>query len=128
MHTVLDLSEYGIGPLGGPMKLDWNFDPKPKVSAADRKTAVETLRDNWSKIVGTELVSITSPVRITGAKGRRLLVLTKINTKPPWGTWSRLDNSERRRSFTVFRAAINDAIAPLEIDHIDFVFDSRPTE
>src|SRR6266702_8675476 len=46
MHTVLDLSEYGIGPLGGPMKLDWNFYPKPKVSAADRKTAVETLRDN----------------------------------------------------------------------------------
>jgi hypothetical protein len=128
MHVVSELSEYRIGPLGDPMKLNWSFDPKPDVDAANREKAVEALQSNWSKVVGSQLGSFTSPIRLTGAKGRRLLVLVKANVTPPWGTWTTLADDESRRAFTAFRAAVNGAIAPLEVDHIDFVFDSRPTD
>lgn len=128
MHVVSKLSDDKIGPLGGPMKLDWNFDPKPEVEPGNQERAVEVLRSKWGEVVGSELGPITSPIRLTGEKGRRLLVLVKADVTPPWGTWTTLAVDERRRAFTAFRAAINGAIAPLEVDHIDFVFDSKPTD
>lgn len=128
MHVVSELSDDKIGPLGGPMKLDWSFDPKPEVDAANRERAVEILRSKWSEVVGSKLAPITSPIRLTGEKGRRLLVLAKANATPPWGTWATLADDESRRAFTTFRAAVNGAIAPLEVDHIDFVFDPKPPD
>lgn len=129
MHVVSELSDDKIGPLGGPMKLDWSFDAKPEVDTANRERAVEVLRSKWSEVIGSELAPITSPIRLTGEKGRRLLVLAKTDVAPPWGTWTTLaDDEKKRRAFTIFRAAVNAVITPLEVDHIDFVFDSKPTD
>jgi hypothetical protein len=125
MHMVSEPSTTKTGPLGGPLKFDWSFDPKPKVDAAQRDRAIKALQSNWGEVVGTELGAVTSPIRLTGAKGRRLLVLVTGHITPQWGTWTTLAHDESRRAFTAFRAAINDAIAPLEVDHIDFVFDYK---
>ncbi len=122
MYAVFgELTDYQIGPLGGPMYLEWNHDPKPRIEVAERAEAVEVLRSNWVAVVGDDLGSITSPVSLTGAKGRRLLVAVNSERKPPWGSWTTLAPDERRRFFTAFRAAVNRAISPLEVDHIDFV-------
>lgn len=43
---------------------------------------------------------------------------------PPWGSWLSLARGGSRRAFTRFRAAVNAAIKPHEVDHIDF--DLRP--
>jgi hypothetical protein len=128
MHVVTEVSDYKIGPLGGPMKLDWNFDPRPDVDAVVRERAVEILQSNWNKVVGSELGAITSPIRLTGAKGRRLVVRVKADVAPPWGTWTTLADDEKRRSFTAFRTAVSAVLPPLEVDHIDFVFDPKPTD
>jgi hypothetical protein len=37
MDVVSDPSDDRIGPLGGPMKLDWSFDPKPDVMSPVEK-------------------------------------------------------------------------------------------
>ena len=97
------------------MKLDWSFDPKPDVDATNRERVVEALQSNWSTVGGSELGAVTLPIRLTGAKGRRLLVLVKADVAPPWGTWTTLADDERRWAFTAFRTAVNGAIAPLEL-------------
>jgi hypothetical protein len=82
---------------------------------------LETLISDWENIVGPELARVSSPVAFTGAKARRLLVQVDGAGRPPWGGWSCLSNvEEERRAFTRFRASINAAIAPHEVDHIDF--------
>jgi hypothetical protein len=121
MHAVADLSDRRIGPLGGPMYLDWNYEPKPRPDALARTKAIEALRTDWAKIAGAELAAVTFPVRLTGSKGRRLVVLVKTEDAPPWGSWTVLARDERRRSFTEFRIAVNRAIDPLEVDHIGFI-------
>src|SRR5208337_1649632 len=86
------------------------------------KQYMDTLLSHWSEIVGNELASITRPLVFTGRKARRLLVLADSAITPPWGGWSHLSIQEsERRTFTRFRAAINKAIAPHEVDHIDFI-------
>jgi hypothetical protein len=43
------------------------------------------------------------------------------DNQPAWGNWFFLSNVEvERRVFTRFRSAINSAIEPHEIDHVDF--------
>lgn len=120
MYVVDQLSDYDIGPLGGPMHLPWNYDPKPKTDGQTRIAALEFLQANWKEIVGAELAAITSPFRLTGLKGRRLVVLVKTEDSPPWGSWTAIARDERRGAFTAFRSAVNRSIAPLEVDHIDF--------
>ena len=121
MYCVEHPSEHQVGPKGGPMYLDWTFTPKPKPSALERSAALETLRRDWSAVAGPELAATTMPLRLTGSKGRRLLVAASDEAEPPWGTWTSRHSDERRSHFTKFRAAINAAIAPLAVDHIDFV-------
>lgn len=108
----------------GPIYLEWTFDPKPKSSAESTAHAIEILRARWDEVAGQELSGVTSPLRFEGAKGRRLVVLAKRKASPPWGTWTSLDQGENRRFFTRLRAAVNAAIQPLEVDHIDFVHES----
>ena len=102
----------------------WTSDPKPKNSAESAAHAIEILRARWDEVAGEELRAVTSPLRFEGAKGRRLVVLAKREASPPWGTWTSLDQGENRRFFTRLRAAVNAAIKPLEVDHIDFVHES----
>jgi hypothetical protein len=50
-----------------------------------------------------------------------LLVSANFATNPPWGTWSKKSAGEKGKAFTMFRRDINEAISPMEIDHIDFI-------
>jgi hypothetical protein len=75
----------------------------------------------WSEIVGEELGRATRPLAFTGKKARRLLVYADANVRPTWGGWCYLSHLKPERlTFTRFRAAINKAIAPHEIDHVHF--------
>ncbi|HEX4078635.1 MAG TPA: hypothetical protein VHX61_07160 [Rhizomicrobium sp.] len=122
MYSVRKLSSYAIGPLGGPMYLAWNSDPRPEVGRAERAAAIHVLKSEWSTIAGVALADITKPLRMTGRKGRRLVVAASSSFAPPWGSWTGLSREEKkRRSFATLLAAVNRAIAPLEIDHIDFI-------
>jgi len=63
---------------------------------------------------------MATPSRIAVARTLHL-VFGEGAATPPWGAWSSLPvNEETRRKFTRFRAAINAAIAPHEVDHVDF--------
>lgn len=108
----------------GPTYLKWSFDPKPKTSAERAAEVIETLRAHWDEIAGPELARITFPLRLSGAKGRRLVVLVRSDAIPPWGSWIALDDGPNRRYFTRFRRAVNAAAQPVEVDHIDFVHES----
>lgn len=114
-------TSYAVGPLGGPMNRAWDFDLKSRPPSEKIAHLIAVLLSRWAEIVGNELASITRPLAFTGEKSRRLLVLANAVTTPPWGGWAHLSANElERRTFTLFRAAINKAIAPHEVDHIDF--------
>jgi hypothetical protein len=119
-YVVEELSGYQIGPMGGPMFLPWDFTEKEKPSKELLQETLLRLKKEWADVVGADLARVTKPIGFTGAKGRRLLVQADNSMKPPWGEWDRLAPDERRRGFTKFRQAVNDAIAPLAVDHIDF--------
>jgi hypothetical protein len=105
----------------------WDFDSKGRPAPKEIARHFETLKSRWSEIVGPELAHITRPVAFTGEKARRLLVRAVGSYCPPWGGWSYLSsNQAERRAFTRFREAINNAIAPHEVDHIDFTTDAEP--
>ena len=106
--------------------LKWNFDGRTAPSDAAAANAVAILLARWNEIAGPELGGVTSPLHFSGPKKRLLVVLAKREASPPWGTWTSLYQGENRRFFTRFRAAVNAAIEPLEVDHIDFVH--APTE
>jgi hypothetical protein len=103
-----------------PWHWGWTSDPKPKISAEDATKLIERLRAHWHEIAGQELGRVTSPHRFKGVKRRRLVVLARGDASPPWGSWFFLARDGNRRSFTRFRAAVNAAIKPHGVDHIDF--------
>jgi len=101
----------------------WDYEPKSRPSSEDIDRLLRVLLSSWSEGVGEELGRGDRPLAFLGAKGPRLLV-TPIFAL--WGTWSHLSSIEsERRACTRFRAAINRAIAPHEIDHVDFTTDSK---
>ena len=105
----------------------WNWNPRVRPSSTEITNYVETLRSRWPDVVGPELAPISGPVEFTGKKARRLLVRADATALPPWGSWSHLSrNVAERRTFTRFRAEINRAIAPHEVDHIDFAIEPDP--
>jgi hypothetical protein len=114
-------TSYTVGPLGGPMYCAWDFEAKSRPSSEQTAQLMDVLLSRWSEIVGNEIGSITRPLAFTGEKARRLLVFADAAFTPPWGGWSYLSKQEtERRTFTHFRSAINRAISPHEVDHIDF--------
>jgi len=120
-YFVDNPTSYTVGPLGGPMYRVWDFETKNRPSSEQIAQHMDTLLSQWPEIVGRELASITRPLAFTGKKARRLLVLASDAATPPWGAWMHLSTQEsKRRTFTIFRAAINKAIVPHEVDHIDF--------
>ena len=126
-YFVSEPTTYAIGPAGGPMYRPWDFDKKSRPSTEDVASQFEMLKSRWSEIVGPELARITQPLAFTGEKARRLLVQAEYSARPPWGGWAYLSSVEtERRTFTRLRAAVNNAIAPHEIDHIDFTTDAEP--
>jgi len=76
----------------------------------------------WTEIAGPGLGAVTRPLAFTGKKARRLVICVEDTAIAPWGGWTCLSSDEsKRRSFTQFRRAVNDAIAPHEVDHIEFI-------
>jgi hypothetical protein len=126
-YFVSEPTSYSVGPTGGPMYRPWDFDTKLRPSSEEIARHFETLKSRWSEIVGPELAHITHPLAFTGGKARRLLVQAECSANPPWGGWAYLSPVEaERRTFTRLRATVNNAIAPHEIDHIDFTTDAEP--
>ena len=120
-YYVENPSNYLIGPMGGPMYRLWDFQLKDRPPTEQLQQHFSTLLSHWPQIVGQELADITRPLMFTGEKARRLLVYANPKATPPWGDWSHLSPQEsQRRTFTHFRAAINKAISPHEVDHVDF--------
>lgn len=119
-YMVEEPSSYLIGPLGGPMYLQWRSEPAAKPANDAANDALNKLSANWA-MISPELAAFTKPSRFTGTKMRRLLVTVLQGApSPPWGRWDRLANDQSRREFTELRKRVNLTIAPLEIDHIDF--------
>ncbi len=120
-YFVENPTNYTVGSLGGPMYHAWDFEAKTPPSSEQTAKLMDILLSRWSEVVGNEIGNVTRPLAFTGEKARRLLVFANATFTPPWGGWSFLSTQESaRRTFTHFRAAINKAIAPHEIDHIDF--------
>jgi hypothetical protein len=120
---------YAVGPRGGPMIRPRDSQTKSRPASEELAKHMDILISRWPEIVGQELTSITRPVAFTGAKARRLLVLADAAAVPPWGSWASLSTQEpERRTFTDFRSAINAAIAPHQVDHIDFTTELSGTK
>ena len=97
----------------------WDFTEKPKPSEDIVQDALARLQQAWPKVAGPDLAKVTHPIKFTGAKRRRLLVHADKKMIPPWGDWDRLAG-DTSRSFTKLRQSVNEVIAPLVVDHIDF--------
>lgn len=120
-YTAYQLTNYVVGPMGGPMYLDWSSVSKTRPPDVDVEKALVKLRSDWAEIAGSELAQVSQPLEITGKKRRRLLVAAKASYTPNWGGWEHLARGPDRRSFTRLRSSVNEAISPLMVDHIDFV-------
>lgn len=120
-YYVEELSTYDIGPMGGPMYRSWDGSSKSRPDGEAISLALKRLADEWPSIAG-EFASQTKPLGFSGLKARRLIVGVSSDKAPPWGSWDSLSVIEsKRRTFTTFRLAVNNAIKPLEVDHIDFI-------
>ena len=63
--------------------LRWNFEPKSIPPDKKIKEALSILIENWERLAGPEIYKATQPLRFTGKKYRRLLVLADSRVKPP---------------------------------------------
>jgi hypothetical protein len=114
------VTTYAIGPLGGPMYREWDYETKDRPSKEALEQGLLRLQSEWSTIA-RELADATQPIGFTGAKARRLVIGVLKDVKPPWGDWDRLSGTEeKRRTFTVLRQTVNKVLEPLGVDHIDF--------
>lgn len=107
--------------MGGPCYRPWDFEAKVRPPEDELAKHLEYLASQWAVVAGAGLVTVTQPMAFTGKKARRLLVCADTTATPPWGGWTYCSPDEaKRRTFTRFRAAINKAISPDEVDHIEF--------
>jgi hypothetical protein len=114
-------TSYVIGPMGGPCYRPWDYERKERPPAEELAKHFEILSSRWADIAGPNLAIVTRPIAFTGKKARRLLVHADKSARPPWGGWSYLStDGAQRRTFTRLRSTINKAVAPHEIDHVDF--------
>jgi hypothetical protein len=119
-----ELSDYSIGPMGGPIYLPWSWDAKPCPSREQLQVSLETLLNKWSEIC-PEIAMFTKPLRFSGEKKRALLVIADQGRTAPWGSWESLSRDESKRAtFRQFRASVNKVVAPHMVDHI--IFRSHP--
>ena len=79
------------------------------------------MRNDWNQVAGA-IAEFTYPIGFSGAKLRKLQIKVTGDGKPPWGGWKyRGTLTVPRRAFTKFRADVNKHLAPLEVDHIEFI-------
>jgi len=125
-HLVPDLSPdecYYVEALSHDVIDDFTnytyHEPKERPTDKDAERALQRLREKWNLLFSTELASATYPLTFTGKKLRCLLVWADEKYTPPWGGWKHIDHLNQKK-FTKFRQKINDTIAPVFVDHIDF--------
>jgi hypothetical protein len=103
---------------------NWNLEPQDPAQKPDHELITEKLaklKDDWNSIAGIEIAAHTRPVRFSGKKRRRLVISKdESDFNPPWGSWWTI-KSHRKEAFSLFRRAVNKAIDPHHIDHIDFI-------
>ena len=99
--------------------------PAERPAEPELLAAMDRLRATWPSVAGSELAEVCSPVEFSGHKARRLVVAVTSDARPPWGDWTYFPSGGDRRSFTDFRRRINDTIAPIHVDHVDFIQRSR---
>lgn len=120
-YSVDNPSSYTIGPVGGPMYREWDYESKERPSDELIEYSLAFLCDHWTEVAGEELYRVTWPSHFSGAKLRCLIVRALLDAEAPWGGWAyRSDAELKRREFTKFRSAINRAISPHEVDHVQF--------
>jgi hypothetical protein len=125
-YYVDEPTSYTVGPMGGPMYRAWDSEKRDRPKSNQIAEHLKMLISHWEDIIGLETARVSCPLAFTGAKARRLLVWADGTARPPWGGWSHLSVIEsERRTFTRFRASINRAIAPHEVDHVDFMTERR---
>jgi len=120
-YRVAEMSSHEVGPFSGPGHLAWSCGRKPALSQAARGIEVAKLVEAWGEVAGPGLCVLTAPLRLTGRKGRRLLVAVVAEGSAPWGSWQELVPGVARQLFTDFRHRVNSCIAPHSVDHIDFI-------
>jgi len=122
VDAIDTMTDHEIGPLGGPMYLPWSSEEKARPTKESLDSFLKLLSSNWERVAGLEMSRATEPVKFSGAKARCLWVRVHGCVQPTWGSWDRLSSTEsERRSFTKFREAINNLIAPHTVDHVEFL-------
>ena len=125
-YQVEKPTSYSVGPMGGPCYRLWDLEAKVRPPKDELAKHLEYLSAHWADVAGSSLATVTQPLAFTGKKARRLLAGAEITAAPPWGGWTyRSPDEAKRRSFTRFRSAVNTAIAPHEVDHIEFVTETE---
>jgi len=126
---LINLSEFEwchTGEAGYNLDLEYNysyeeFAPKDRPAKEVLLNSLQLLNNNWSNIAGKLISNATQPIKFSGDKARRLIIkVLNENIIPPWGSWWSLEKSNNPKSFTDFRAKINENIFPHSIDHIVF--------
>ena len=118
-ESIAGISEDGRGCW--PEYGEQSHQKKKRPSDATVAATLKQLQANWADVAGAELATCTRPLRFSGHKRRRLVVMANPNSKPPWGSW--YSTSRNPRAFTKFRKEINALIAPMEVDQVDFNLD-----
>lgn len=93
--------------------------PASMPNGVELAEAMHRLHDSWPVVAGP-MARFCRPLKFTGDKARRLLVLVTGEVGPPWGGWTYIAAGEKRQEFTAFRRRVNVAIAPHHVDHVDF--------
>lgn len=98
----------------------WDCEEKNRPSDAVAEKKLTELKEEWPAIAGPEVSAHTKPIAFSGDKLRCLHIRADTPYQPPWGTWDTLYDDERRRHFTRLRAAVNEHLKPMMVDHIVF--------
>lgn len=124
LSNLLESEWYHLGEAGPSPEYYYSheiFKPKEKPSDEMISRYLMTLQDNWTEIAGKLIAKATEVNNFSGKKARRLNVKVMNDSRnPDWGSWWSLKNSDNPKSFTDFRAKINENIYPHSIDHIVF--------
>jgi hypothetical protein len=118
-HLVRDVELLVKTPVLDAHYSNWRITPcvRPSKEVAADKLAM--LKTRWEEIAGADMAQHSMPIKFTGRKLRRLLVLADLRYRPPWGSWSWI-SSQHRNVFHDFRRKVNDCVSPHEVDHICF--------
>lgn len=117
------LSDYEIGPGGGPLYLPWNFKSRPIISKEKVELIFKDILLLWNSNKHEKIFQITKPLKLSGKKSRALICEVPTDQQPPWGAWELIKKDEISRSqFRTFRSSINISINQHahKIDHIIF--------